>query len=76
MTRYLIGAGLFRERLRISYLWALDTERENIKDCRYKLLDQGKFREMIDKGNELMDALPPMKRLVNTDGIERIWKSK
>jgi len=48
----------------ISYLWALDTERENIQDYRYKLLDQGKFSEMIDKGNALMDALPPIKRLV------------
>ncbi len=59
----------------ISYLWALDTERENLEDYRYKLLDQGKFSEMIDKGNALMDALPPKKRLVNTDGIERFWKS-
>lgn len=52
------------------YLWALDTEREDIKDYRYKFLEQGKFSDLMDKGNALMDALPPKKRLVNTDGIQ------
>jgi hypothetical protein len=46
------------------YLWALDTGREDIKDYRYKFLEQGKFSDLMDKGNALMDALPPLPRLV------------
>lgn len=57
------------------YLWALDAERKNLEDYRYIFLAQGKFSDLMDKGNALMDALPPKKLLVNAGNVDRFWRS-